>query len=72
MARRLRQQASGELTLIALTGYGQKEDRERALEAGFDHFFVKPTDPREIQSVIGATRAGTATGTASSRVGLSS
>ena len=71
LARRLRQQASGELTLIALTGYGQKEDRERALEAGFDHFFVKPTDPREIQSVIGATRAGTATGTAS-RIGLSS
>jgi signal transduction histidine kinase len=56
LARRLRQQASGELTLIALTGYGQKEDRERALEAGFDHFFVKPTDPREIQAAIGTGR----------------
>jgi signal transduction histidine kinase len=56
LARRLRQQASGGLTLIALTGYGQKEDRERALEAGFDHFFVKPTDPREIHSVIIADR----------------
>jgi signal transduction histidine kinase len=52
LARRLRQQAGGELTLIALTGYGQKEDRERALAAGFDHFFVKPTDPREIQAAI--------------------
>jgi CheY-like chemotaxis protein len=52
LARRLRQQAGSDLTLIALTGYGQKEDRERALEAGFDHFFVKPTDPREIQAAI--------------------
>jgi signal transduction histidine kinase len=56
LARRLKQQASSELTLIALTGYGQKEDRERALEAGFDHFFVKPTDPREIQAVIASGR----------------
>ena len=58
LARRLRQQAGGELTLIALTGYGQKEDRERALEAGFDHFFVKPTDPREIQAAISRGPSG--------------
>ena len=74
LARRLRQQAGSELTLIALTGYGQKEDRERALEAGFDHFFVKPTDPREIQAAIsrgsafGDTRAQPE---ASGRVGVS-
>ena len=60
LARRLRSQATGELMLIALTGYGQKEDRERALDAGFDHFFVKPTDPREIQAVIAGTRKGAA------------
>jgi signal transduction histidine kinase len=58
LARRLRQQAGSELTLIALTGYGQKEDRERALAAGFDHFFVKPTDPREIQAAISRGAAG--------------
>jgi signal transduction histidine kinase len=75
LARRLRQQQSGgELTLIALTGYGQKEDRERALEAGFDHFFVKPTDPREIQAAIsrGTASGGTrAKPEASGRVGVS-
>jgi len=75
LARRLRQQqAGGELTLIALTGYGQKEDRERALEAGFDHFFVKPTDPREIQAAIGrgsASGGSRAKPEASGRIGAS-
>jgi len=32
------------LRLIALTGYGQADDRERALTAGFDHHLVKPVD----------------------------
>jgi CheY-like chemotaxis protein len=53
VARRLRQKGSdGPALLIALTGYGQKEDRSRSLEAGFDHHFVKPADPRVIQSAI--------------------
>src|SRR5215211_6310628 len=30
--------------LIALTGYGQEEDRRKSLEAGFDHHLVKPID----------------------------
>ena len=38
--------------LIALTGYGQKEDQLRAIEAGFDRHFVKPTDPRAIVELI--------------------
>jgi CheY-like chemotaxis protein len=38
--------------LIALTGYGQQEDFDRAREAGFDHHFVKPADLRAIQEVI--------------------
>jgi signal transduction histidine kinase len=72
LARRLRQQSGSELTLIALTGYGQKEDRERALESGFDHFFVKPTDPREIQAAISRGPGSSASGArpeASGRVG---
>src|SRR3954470_3842789 len=37
VARRLRAAASGRrISLIALTGYGQPEDRRRAYEAGFD------------------------------------
>src|ERR671935_686457 len=38
--------------LIAMTGYGQREDRERAVASGFDYHFVKPTDPRLIQRAI--------------------
>lgn len=34
--------------LIAVTGYGQEEDRRRALEAGFDVHLVKPVDPQKL------------------------
>jgi PAS domain S-box-containing protein len=44
-ARRIRGAAWGaQVTLIALTGWGQEEDRKRAREAGFDHHVVKPVD----------------------------
>jgi CheY-like chemotaxis protein len=53
VARRLRLKgAEGPALLIALTGYGQKEDRIKSQEAGFHHHFVKPADPRLIQSAI--------------------
>jgi CheY-like chemotaxis protein len=35
----------GEIVLIALTGWGQEDDRRRTGEAGFDHHMVKPVDP---------------------------
>jgi signal transduction histidine kinase len=38
--------------LIALTGYGQSEDRQRSKAAGFHYHFVKPANPREITAVI--------------------
>jgi PAS domain S-box-containing protein len=45
MARRIRVLEGGKtVSLIALTGYGQPMDRERALAAGFDHHLVKPLD----------------------------
>jgi signal transduction histidine kinase/CheY-like chemotaxis protein len=44
-ARLIRQQPGGEkILLIALTGWGQSNDRKRAREAGFDHHLVKPVD----------------------------
>jgi CheY-like chemotaxis protein len=43
--------------MIALTGYGQAEDVDRSREAGFDHHFVKPADPRAIQEAIEASSA---------------
>jgi signal transduction histidine kinase/ActR/RegA family two-component response regulator len=43
VARRLRQLPGGaQLSLIALTGWGQRDDRERSRAAGFDHHLVKP------------------------------
>ena len=44
-ARLIRSQAGGRaIKLIALTGWGQATDRDRASEAGFDHHLVKPID----------------------------
>ncbi|MBD8630881.1 PAS domain-containing protein [Oxalobacteraceae sp. CFBP 8755] len=45
LARRLRAQpATAKAVLVALTGYGQAEDQQRAQQAGFDHHMVKPAD----------------------------
>ena len=43
--------------LVAVTGYGQDEDRRKAREAGFDHHLVKPADPAELQRLLAAGRA---------------
>ena len=44
--RRIRQQSVGvKPVIVAQTGWGQEEDRQRTREAGFDHHFVKPIDP---------------------------
>jgi CheY-like chemotaxis protein len=53
VARQLRERGDTSHTLlVAMTGYGQREDRERAVASGFDYHFVKPTDPRLIQRAI--------------------
>ncbi len=51
--------ASSSTILVALTGYGQPEDRERAFRAGFAHHYVKPLDVRAITALF-ATLATTA------------
>jgi signal transduction histidine kinase/ActR/RegA family two-component response regulator len=38
--------------LVALTGWGQEEDRRRTKQAGFDHHLVKPVDPGALQSLL--------------------
>lgn len=43
-ARRIREQRQKGLKLVALTGWGQEEDRRRSAEAGFDAHLVKPVD----------------------------
>ena len=59
LARRLRAlpEADGAL-LIAVTGYGQAEDRGRAQAAGFDHYLVKPVEFEALRSVLRAGGAG--------------
>ena len=59
LARQLRAlpEVDGAL-LIAVTGYGQAEDRGRARDAGFDHYLVKPVEFEALRSVLQAERAG--------------
>jgi CheY-like chemotaxis protein len=38
--------------LVAVTGYGQDEDRRRSREAGFQYHLVKPIDPEELREVL--------------------
>jgi CheY-like chemotaxis protein len=53
LARELRSRLRDDpLTLIALTGYGQAEDRARSRLAGFAHHFAKPVDASELLRVL--------------------
>ena len=54
-AREIRKRAPGTPPLIlAMTGWGQEADKERAREAGFDGHLVKPVDPALLLQVVGA------------------
>jgi PAS domain S-box-containing protein len=53
VARRLRRLSGLEkVLLVALTGYGQEEDRWRSCEAGFDRHLVKPVDLDTLQALL--------------------
>ncbi|HET7342230.1 MAG TPA: response regulator [Methylomirabilota bacterium] len=52
VARRVRARDRRRPLLIALTGYGQPEDRRRATEAGFDSLLVKPVDPSALSDLL--------------------
>lgn len=53
VAERLRNEPWARNALfIALTGWGQKEDQERALRAGFNRHFTKPIDARDLEALI--------------------
>ena len=52
-ARQMRANAALDgVTLVALTGWGQGEDRRRSQEAGFDHHLVKPVGLDDLQAVL--------------------
>jgi CheY-like chemotaxis protein len=53
LARRLRADPrTRQALLVAVTGYGQEQDRRAALEAGFDHHMVKPVDLDRLASIL--------------------
>ncbi len=53
VARRLRRQAGPNgVVLVALTGWGQDEDRRRSEEAGFDRHLVKPVEPEALEAIL--------------------
>jgi CheY-like chemotaxis protein len=54
LAAKLRDELVAPPVLIALTGYGQPQDRARGETAGFDRFLVKPIDVRNLLSTIDA------------------
>jgi CheY-like chemotaxis protein len=57
VARRIRAGKGGEdVLLVALTGWGQAEDKRRAAEAGFDEHITKPVDPAMLTSLLSSTR----------------
>ena len=52
-AQRIRQEPWGKnVVLVALTGWGQEEDKRRSLEAGFNFHMVKPVDPAALEKLL--------------------
>jgi CheY-like chemotaxis protein len=61
VAQRLRASPrTSEALLVALTGYGQAEDREKAFAAGFDHHLLKPAEPAQILEMMRRERGSAA------------
>src|SRR6185436_6152370 len=56
LAKRVKQRLDAPPTLVAVTGYGQRSDRTRALAAGFDDHITKPVRTETLQALIEATR----------------
>ncbi len=53
VARRLREQPQfRDMVLVAQTGWGREEDRQRAFEAGFNHHLVKPIDREQFREIL--------------------
>ncbi len=58
-ARRVRERPGLQTcVLIAVSGYGDSTDRERARTAGFDHHLTKPADPVQLADLIEKTSGG--------------
>jgi PAS domain S-box-containing protein len=59
VAQRLRAAEGGDrMLLVAVTGYGQDEDRENARAAGFDYHLTKPVGPEHLQAILELVQSG--------------
>jgi len=59
MCRRIRLRPSGRhIVVIALTGWGHPQDKQRALDVGFDAHLTKPVDPAAFQELLALSRTG--------------
>ena len=68
VAQTLRARAGGETQLlVAISGYGQSEDRRRSRDVGFDHHLVKPIDSAKLIALMREGSHGPATDLSSLR-----
>jgi CheY-like chemotaxis protein len=59
VARRIRANSLNRgIVLIALTGWGQEEDRRKSKDAGFDHHMVKPVDLVALKKLLAESATG--------------
>jgi two-component system, sensor histidine kinase len=57
VANRVRREIGQRVYLVALSGFGQPEDKRRALEAGFDEHITKPADAKALKELLGRVGA---------------
>jgi PAS domain S-box-containing protein len=57
--RRLRAEFGRDTSIVALTGWGQERDKQRAFDAGFDAHLTKPADPQQLSKTIRALKGKT-------------
>jgi PAS domain S-box-containing protein len=63
LARRLRSDpGTARALFIAVTGYSQEQDRDAALNAGFDHHFAKPVDSTRLAGLLSGSSSGALSG----------
>jgi signal transduction histidine kinase/CheY-like chemotaxis protein len=52
VAREVRDKLGNDVVLVAVSGFGQPEDKRRAMESGFDEHITKPADVKDIEGVL--------------------
>ena len=72
VCQRIRRDAPGamQLVIVALTGWGQEEDRQRSLEAGFDTHLVKPVDHAVLMRLLASLPSRGAAARAAAQSGI--